>query len=111
MTDSTDRSSGSAGISLAHGEEIQVRAQALDATIVVTNRRLIVAAEERLMLDIPFERLRRIEFDIEKSRPAALVVVPEWPGDRSQILWIEPSQYPQVAQMLSVVGARLQPND
>jgi hypothetical protein len=100
-----------ASIPLERGEEIEVVAEALDATIIVTDRRLVVATPGSLVLDIPFERLRRIEFDVEKGRPAALVVVPEWPGDRSQILSIGSDQYPQVARVLSAVGARLQPTE
>ena len=46
---------------------------------------------------------------VREARPAAPVVVPEWPGHRWQILSVAPDQYPQVAQVLSVVGARLQP--
>jgi hypothetical protein len=94
-------------VSLGSGERIEVHAKALDANLVLTDRRLVVASEARLMIDVPIEQVRRIQFDIEKGRPATFVVVPEWPSDPSQSLAIPPDQYPQVARLLTAIGTRL----
>ena len=97
-------------ISLKRGERVQAHAKALDASIVVTDRRLVVASEGRLMLDVPFDRLRRIQFDIERARPAALVVGPEWPSDPPQVLSVTPEEYEAMAQVLTYVGVRIHPD-
>ena len=72
--------------------------------------RLVVASDARLMLDVSFDRLRRIQFDIERARPAALVVVPEWPSDPPQVLSVQPDQYEAMAKVLTYVGVRIHPN-
>ena len=97
-------------ISLKRGERIEAHAQAQDASIVVTDSRLVVASEASLMLDVPFHRLRRIQFDIERARPAVLVVVPEWPSDPPQVLSVPPDAYEAMAKVLTYVGIRIQPD-
>ena len=92
---------------LLDGEVIEARARAQDGVLAVTPRRLAIAAGDRLLLDIPFDRLRRIQFDIERSRPATLVVVPEHPSDQPQVLAIPPDEFPAVAEALALVGRRL----
>jgi len=61
------------------GELVQVMTEASGTHLLLTDRRLIVASGERLALDISFSELRRIQFDIERQRPATLVIVPEDP--------------------------------
>ena len=91
---------------LGPDEKVEVRAAAGDTLVVVTNRRMAVANAERLMLDVPIENLRRIQFDIERQRPATLVIVPEHPEDEPQVLAIEPRDYEAIARALVVVGRR-----
>ena len=66
----------------------------------MTDRRLAVGSTDRLMLDIGIDGVRRIQFDIERDRPATLVVVPEHPSDEPQVLAVHPEDYPAVAQAL-----------
>jgi hypothetical protein len=89
---------------LGPDEEVQVQASVGDTLLVVTNRRMAVADAERLMLDVPIENLRRIQFDIERQRPATLVIVPERPQDEPQVLAIEPRDYEAIVRALVVVG-------
>jgi hypothetical protein len=88
-------------------EEIHVEAPAGDSVVVVTSRRLAIGSNDRLALDVPIDNLRRIQFDIERDRPATLVVVPERPTDEPQVLAVRPSDYPGVADALVVIGQRL----
>ena len=88
-------------------ERIQARARAGDTEILVTDRRLAVGSVDRLTLDIGLDGLRRIQFDIERNRPATLVVVPEHPSHEPQVLAIRPDDYPAVAQALVYIGQRL----
>ena len=93
------------------GEEIHVQAQAGESVVVVTDRRLAVASQERLALNVPIDNLRRVQFDIERDRPATLVVVPQRPLDEPQVLGIRPAEDEAVAQALVVIGRRLaEPN-
>ena len=89
-------------------EPLHGQARAEDAILLVTDRRLAVATtDDRFDLDIPFDRLRRVQFDIERTRPATLVLVPESPSDRPQVLAIPSTEYESAAQVLAVIGKRL----
>jgi hypothetical protein len=88
-------------------EAVAIRARALDAVIAVTDRRMLIATDTRLAMDIPFPRLRRIQFDIERDRPATLVVVPEFPDVEPQVLSIPTEEYRAVADALVEIGLRL----
>ena len=88
-------------------EEVHVEAAAGDSVVVVTNRRLAIKSTERLALDVPIHNLRRVQFDIERDRPATLVVVPQEPTDEPQVLSVKPDEYEGVAKALAVLGQRL----
>jgi hypothetical protein len=89
------------------GETVHAVADAGEASLVVTDRRLAVATDGRLPLDVPFHGLRRIQFDIERQRPATLVIVPEHPADEPQVITVPPQRYADVAQALALVGERI----
>jgi hypothetical protein len=89
-------------------ERIHVEAKAEDGLVIVTDQRLMVARPDgRYDLDIRYESLRRIQFDIERTRPAVLVIVPERPSDPPQVLSIPPDQFDVVGQALAIIGERL----
>ena len=89
-----ERSEGALEPTLLHilraDEELHIQARSMDSVVAITDRRVIVTSGERIELDIPYEQLRRVQFDIERGRPATLVIVPEWPSDRPQVLAIPP---------------------
>jgi hypothetical protein len=92
---------------LEPGEQLRLQAPASDATLAITDRRLIVADPNRIALAVPFERLRRIQFDVERSRPATLVIVPEHPRDEAQVLSVRPDQYEATSRALVAIGLAL----
>jgi hypothetical protein len=92
---------------LRPGERVQALIPAASATILVTDDRIAVTEEERLRLDIEIEKLRRIQFDIERERPATLVIVPEHPAHEPQVLAIPPEHFPAVGDVLAYIGQRL----
>jgi hypothetical protein len=92
---------------LRSGERIRTHIPAKSTTIVVTDERIAVADEERIALDIEIHRLRRIQFDIERERPATLVIVPEHPTHEPQVLAIPPEHYHEVGEALAYIGQRL----
>ncbi len=92
---------------LGPGEEVQHVASAGEAVIAVTSHRLAVIQEDRTALDVGIDNLRRIQFDIEKTRPATLVIVPEHPNQPPQVLAVKPEEYEEVAAALVTIGQRL----
>jgi hypothetical protein len=92
---------------LEPGEQVHVRAEATDARMIVTDRRVAVAINDRLSMAVPYEGLRRIQFDIERGRHATLVLVPDRPAEPPQVLLIPPNQYDAVAQALALIGQRI----
>jgi hypothetical protein len=92
---------------LEPGELLHARAEATDASLIVTNLRVAVAVNARLAMAVPFASLRRVQYDIERGRPATLVLVPDRPADVPQVLAIPPQQYAVVGEALSLIGQRL----
>ena len=88
-------------------EQLQAHAEASDAHLVVTSRRVGVLVNDRFSLAIGFHELRRVQFDIERDRPATLVLVPDAAKDPPQVLSIPPAQYRRVGEALVLIGERL----
>ena len=88
-------------------EEIRVRVSAGDSVVILTDKRLAIASQDNLALDVPLENLLRIEFDIERGRGATLVIFPMQPEDMPQVVMVPASDYEAVAQALVVIGRRL----
>jgi hypothetical protein len=91
---------------VANDEPVQLRALLGEAALVVTDQRLVVVTRERQLLDVPLDGVRRIQFDIERRRPATLVIVPEHPNHEPQVLAVPHEHYREVADALVVVGRR-----
>jgi hypothetical protein len=53
--------------------------------VALTDRRLLVTDTQRVALNVAIDEIRRVQFDIERQRPATLVIVPEHPRDQPQI--------------------------
>jgi hypothetical protein len=94
---------------LEPGERVRVQARSTDAILAVTDRRLVVASPHRIALAVPIAGLRRIQFDIERHRPATLVIVPEHASYEAQVLSIPPEHYADAAEALVAIGHELAP--
>jgi len=92
---------------LEPNEVLRARARARDAVIAVSDRRLIVAARERVSLSIGLDELRRSQFDIERDRPATMVIVPEEAHYEPQVLAIPPQEFRATAEALALIGLQL----
>ena len=92
---------------LEPNETLRAHARARDAVLAVSDRRLIVAARERIALSIGFHELRRIQFDIERDRPATMVIVPEEAHYEPQVLAIPPQAFRATAEALALIGQQL----
>jgi hypothetical protein len=88
-------------------EQLQITARAFDAFVAVTDRRIAVVNDRKVLIDATFDGLRRIQFDIERDRPATLVVVPESSMQIPQVLAIPPEEFDAVTRALAVVGRQL----
>jgi len=92
---------------LEPNETLRAHARAREDIIAVSDRRLIVAARERVALSIGFDELRRIQFDIERDRPATMVIVPEEAHYEPQVLAIPPQEFRATAEALALIGLQL----
>jgi hypothetical protein len=92
---------------LQPGERVELRLDAASYQLRVTDRRMLLTNAGSVRLDIPYERLRRIEFDIEAERPATLVIVPHLPADEPQVLSVPHESLHHAAELLAFVGERL----
>ncbi len=92
---------------LEPGERVHVRAEATDAVMLVTDRRVAVAMNNRVAMAVPFEGLRRLQFDIDRDTLATLVLVPVRPTDAPQMLVIPPGQYRAVAEAIAMIAERI----
>ncbi|MEO8229830.1 MAG: hypothetical protein ABI628_08725 [Chloroflexota bacterium] len=61
---------------LAPDEQIRFQTRAIEGLVAVTDRRLLVSDARRVALDVAIDQIRRVQFDIERRRPATLVIVP-----------------------------------
>src|SRR5690242_5215670 len=82
---------------LQPGEIVHHEAEALEGVVAVTDRRVLIKSDERVTMDLPFEAVRRIQFDVERKRPAALIIVPEAPRHEPQVLSVPPERLHEVA--------------
>ena len=92
---------------LREGERIHAVVPTVSNEVVVTEDRIAVANTERIALDLAIGELRRIQFDIERDRPATLVIVPERPRHEPQVLAVRPEHYGAVGHALTYIGQRL----
>ncbi len=92
---------------LEEDESLQATARGTDAALAVSDRRVLVRARDRLALSVSIDGLRRIQFDIEKRRPATLVIVPEEAHDEPQVLAIPPEEIRRVTNALALIAERL----
>jgi hypothetical protein len=87
--------------------DVQLRAQIGETAMIVTEDRLLVVTPDRQLLDVPLTEVRRIQFDIERRRPATLVIVPEHASHEPQVLSVHHDYYDGVADALALVGRRI----
>jgi hypothetical protein len=78
-----------------------------DQELVVADSRLSVTTDGKTLLDLPIAELRRIQFDIERGRPATLVVVPDRANHEPRVVAVPPEQFGTVGELLALVGRRL----
>ena len=94
-------------IPLRPDEHLAVVAETEQATVALTDQRVVVSAEGRTTMDVPVEHIRRVELDIEQGRPATLILVPSDPCWAPQVLAVPDEEVPQVLRALSIILERL----
>lgn len=88
-------------------ETIHVRTKATNADLALSTRRVFVVNDKRILLSVPIDSIRRVQFDIERDRPATLVIVPESAQDEPQVLAIPPESYETAGKALALIGLKL----
>ena len=88
------------------GETVHSVVEAIGATLSISDQRMQVSIPgvQRLQLDMPLSDLRRIQFDIERDRPATMVIVPIHVHNTPQVLAIPAAQYDLAARGLAHIG-------
>ena len=92
---------------LRPGEVVETQAVVEGSAIAVTKERLIVVEGDKPVLDIPFDELRRIQFDIERGRDATLVIVPEHISNWPRIVSVPVRHLRETAAVLARIGERI----
>jgi hypothetical protein len=50
-------------------EELRVDTRAGDLSLVLTDRRVVIADDREITLNFPYQRFRRVEINVERGRP------------------------------------------
>lgn len=87
--------------------DIRAQASADGHVVLVTDDHIRVGTGDHVVLDVPIADLRRIQFDIERDRPATLVIVPHDGWRDSQVIMVEPSEYEGVCAVLALIGRKM----
>jgi hypothetical protein len=77
-----------------------------DATVGITEHKVIVAFGDRIALAAPFEDIRRVELDIERNQ-ATLILVSTVLGDEPQMLTVDGNEAEAVGHLAVEIGLRL----
>jgi hypothetical protein len=85
-------------------QDIRAQATADGQVVVVTDTVLRVGSGNRVDLDVTISDIRRIQFDIERDRPATLVIVPISPHHQPQVIVVQPEEYAAVGEALVILG-------
>jgi hypothetical protein len=88
-------------------QDIRAQSSADGHLVVLTDDILRVGSGDNVQLDVPIGDVRRIQFDIERDRPATLVIVPDAAWRQSQVIMVEPEHYEGVAHVLAVLGVMM----
>lgn len=91
------------------GETVHTVIEAVGATLSISDQRMRVWVDgaDTPSLDMGLADLRRIQFDVERDRPATFVIVPLHVHNPPQVLAIPASQYDATAIGLAKLGAFL----
>lgn len=92
-------------------EHVLAHVRSTEGRLAVTDRRILVIDGGRLALNVGVERVRRIEFDVDKGRPATMVIVPEDAEHGPQVLSIPESGLQGASSVLAVFAERLSQTD
>jgi hypothetical protein len=92
---------------LRPGEIVERQAYADGFLIAVTSQRVVVTDDQRPVMDIRFDELRRIQFDVERGRDATLVMVPEHIRNEPRVFSVPVANLAETALTLALIGRRM----
>jgi len=93
---------------LAAGERLEVAARTEPEVFALTDRRLLIGSSYRVAIDLPVSAIRRIQLDVERDRPATIVIVPHEPRHEPQVLAVPHDELEHVSRAVWHIGLRLQ---
>ena len=92
---------------LEPGEVVERQLHADGFVIAVTGQRIIVTDGNRPVMDISFDELRRIQFDLERDRGGTLVMVPEHVRNEPRVFSVPVANFTETALTLALIGERI----
>ena len=95
---------------LRPGEIVERQTHADGFLIAVTSQRVVVTDDNRPVMDIHFDELRRIQFDVERGRDATLVIVPEHIRNEPRVFSVPVGNLAETAMTLALIGRRMNPS-
>lgn len=108
MTDPRRDPHGKLSVGFGPDERVHVMVETDEAVLALTDRRVIARDGQQGALDVPVTAIRRIQLDVEKHRPATLVVVPDDPGKGVVVLSVPSDQLAKVGDIVARIGAQLE---
>jgi hypothetical protein len=94
-------------LDLAPSEAVLVATTTERALVALTERRFIVREADRVALDLAIEDIRRVQFDVERGRPATFAIVPHSPMKEPQVLAVPIERLDAVSRIIAIMGQRL----
>jgi hypothetical protein len=88
------------------GERVEMVLDATNGELRATDRRLLMTVAGRVRMDIGYEDVRRIQFDVEAHRPATMVIVPNIANREPHVLGVPRDRLHLAGELLAFVGER-----
>jgi hypothetical protein len=102
---------GRFSVAFGPDERVRVVVETDDGVLALTDRRVVGRDALQAMLDVPVTAVRRIQLDVEKHRPATVVVVPDDATKVVMALSVPADQLASVSELVVRVGAELEAAD
>jgi hypothetical protein len=89
------------------GDELGLSFDAVGAHVTLAECHLVVQRGGRTILNVPVNRIRRVEFDVERQGPATFIIVPDSRGHDVQFLSVESDALETAGLLVGRLGLQL----
>ena len=89
------------------GRDAHLAVRLPEQDVTIDDGRLSVRSAGRTVLDLPIAEIRRVQFDVERGRPATFVIVPERAMHEPQVIAVPVELLSAMGELLARLGRRL----